>query len=121
MPVDRYRRGRRYGNGGHKAGRSRLEKLEEMQWSIVRQKDASETEGEGLQNSDQASDVTRSRNVGYNEETRKTDRGERDEDAIRWMCGVTCGDKIRNEHIRGTTRVAQSSKKITERRTGVGV
>ena len=34
----------------------------------------------------------------------------------RWMCGVTRKDKIRNEHIRGTTRVAQASKKITERR-----
>ena len=35
---------------------------------------------------------------------------------LRWMCGVTGKDKIRNEHIRGTTRVAQASKKITERR-----
>ena len=34
----------------------------------------------------------------------------------RWMGGVTRKDKIRNEHIRGTTRVAQASKKITERR-----
>ena len=34
----------------------------------------------------------------------------------RWMCGVTRKDKIRNEHILGTTRVAQASKKITERR-----
>ena len=33
-----------------------------------------------------------------------------------WMCGVTRKDKIRNEHIRGTTRVAQASKKIPERR-----
>ena len=38
-------------------------------------------EGEGLQNSDQTSDATRSRNVGYNEETGKTDRVEQDEDA----------------------------------------
>ena len=30
---------------------------------------------------------------------------------LRWMCGVTRKDKIRNEHIRGTTRVAQASKK----------
>ena len=52
-----------------KAGGSRLEKLEEMQWSTVRQKDASETEGEGIQNSD----AIWGRNVGYNEETRKTD------------------------------------------------
>ena len=35
---------------------------------------------------------------------------------LRWMYGVTRKDKIRNEHIRGTTRVAQASKKITERR-----
>ena len=35
---------------------------------------------------------------------------------LRWMCGVTCKDKIRNEHIRGTKRVAQASKQITERR-----
>ena len=35
---------------------------------------------------------------------------------LRWMCVVTRKDKIRNEHIRGTTRVAKASKKITERR-----
>ena len=34
---------------------------------------------------------------------------------IRWMCGVTRKDKIRSEHILGTTRVAQASKKITKR------
>ena len=67
------------GNGDHKAGGSRLDKLEEMQWTTVRQKDASETEGEGLQNSNQASNAMCGRNVGYNEETRKTDWGERDE------------------------------------------
>ena len=36
---------------------------------------------------------------------------------LRWMCGVTRRDKIRNEHIRGTTRVVQASKKTTERTT----
>ena len=34
---------------------------------------------------------------------------------LRWMCGVTRRDKIRNEHIRGTTRLVQASKKITEK------
>ena len=29
---------------------------------------------------------------------------------------MTRRDKIRNEHIRGTTRVVQASKKITEKR-----
>ena len=56
-----------------KAGGSRLETSEEMQWCTVRQKDARDTEGEGLQNSDQASNPRWGRNVGYNEETRKTD------------------------------------------------
>ena len=35
---------------------------------------------------------------------------------LRWMCGVTRKDKIRNEHIRGTTKVVHESRKITERR-----
>ena len=35
---------------------------------------------------------------------------------LRWMCGVTRRDKIRNEYTRGTTRVVQSSKNITEKR-----
>ena len=37
--------------------------MEEMQRSTVRQKDASETEGESIQNSDQASNAVRGRNV----------------------------------------------------------
>ena len=36
---------------------------------------------------------------------------------LRWMFGVTRKYKIWNEHLRGTTRVAQASKKITERRS----
>ena len=35
---------------------------------------------------------------------------------LRWMWGVTRRDKTRNAHIRGTTRVVQASKKITEKR-----
>ena len=38
---------------------------------------------------------------------------------LRWMCGVIRRDDIRNEHIRGTTRVVQASKKITEKTTEV--
>ena len=32
------------------------------------------------------------------------------------MCGVTTKDKIRNEHVRGSVKVAPVTKKITETR-----
>ena len=35
---------------------------------------------------------------------------------LRWMCGVTKLDKIRNERIRGTTNVGEIAKKVQERR-----
>ena len=35
---------------------------------------------------------------------------------LRWMCGVTKLDKIRNERIRGTTKVGEITKKLQERR-----
>ena len=35
---------------------------------------------------------------------------------LRWMCGVTKLDKIRNERIRGTVKVEKISKKVQERR-----
>ena len=57
------RKGRWYGNVDHRASGTRLEKLEEMQQMIVRQKHASETEWGGLQNSDQTSNVVWNRNV----------------------------------------------------------
>ena len=35
---------------------------------------------------------------------------------LRWMCGVTKLDKIRNERIRRTTKVGEITKKVQERR-----
>ena len=35
---------------------------------------------------------------------------------LRWMCGVTKLDKIRNERIRGTTKVREITNKVQERR-----
>ena len=31
---------------------------------------------------------------------------------LRWMCGVTKKSKTRNEHVRGSVKVAQVTKKI---------
>ena len=55
---------------------------------------------------------------GLKRSDEKSEYGKIDEYDIilRWMCGVTRNDKITNEHMRETTRVAHSSKKITERR-----
>ena len=60
--------------------------------------------------------------LSYGAETWATKRGKEarlevnEMRMLRWMCGVTRRDKIRNEHIKGTTRVVQASKKITEKR-----
>ena len=35
---------------------------------------------------------------------------------LRWMCGVTKLDKIRNERIRGTTKVGEITKKVQGKR-----
>ena len=35
---------------------------------------------------------------------------------LRWMCGVTKLDKIRNERIRGKMKVGEITKKVQERR-----
>ena len=35
---------------------------------------------------------------------------------LRWMCGVAKVDKIRNERIRGTTKVGEITKKVQDRR-----
>ena len=61
----------------------------------------------------------------YSAETWTTTRGQEarldvnEMRMLRWMCGVTQRDKIRIENIR-TTRVAQASKKITEKRLKCG-
>ena len=39
---------------------------------------------------------------------------------LRWMSGVTKLDRIRNERIRGTTKVGEISKKVQEDQIGGG-
>ena len=35
---------------------------------------------------------------------------------LRWMCGVTREDRIRNEYVRGSVKVVEISKKVQEGR-----
>ena len=53
----------------------------------------------------------------YGAETWATTRGQEARLEVNEMRMLRrmCGDKIRNEHIRGTTIVVQASKKITEK------
>ena len=39
---------------------------------------------------------------------------------LRWMSGVTKLDRIRNERIRGTTKLGEISKKVQEDQSGGG-
>ena len=54
------------------------------------------------------------RDVGNNELPTKETRGEWR--MLRWMCGVTKKDKIRNGHVRGSVKVEPTAKKITKKR-----
>ena len=39
---------------------------------------------------------------------------------LMWMCGVTKKDKMRNEHVRRSVKVAPVMKEMTEKRTILG-
>ena len=56
-------------------------KLEEMQWIVVWQEDASEAEGDGLQYSGKTRYVVWCRDLGNNERTISTTRTKWDDDA----------------------------------------
>ena len=107
------------GNKDHSPNRSRFEKLQEMQESIVRRRmptklirtansiDHSMRQKRWLQRSDKKIEVNDTRML-----------------LLRWMYGVTRKENIWNEHLRRTNVVSQASKMITERReyrTGKGM
>ena len=35
---------------------------------------------------------------------------------LRWMCGVTRMDRVKNEHVRGSVKVSEASRKVQEAR-----
>ena len=94
-----------------------MEKLEEGIGDSVRPKNKFESQGESIQDSCKTSN-----DVGYGAETwavkksqeKKLDVAEMR--MLRWMSGVTKLDRIRNERIRGTTKVGEISKKVQESR-----
>ena len=84
-----------------------MEKLEEGIGDSVRPKN--KFESQSIQDSCKTSNDVRCRDLGSEESTRE-------EIGCGWMIGVTKLDRIRNERIRGTTKVGEISKKVQESR-----
>ena len=61
--------GWRSGCGSHPLSAERVEELEESFWSVVRQKNAREDQGEGVQNSGKTSTDVRGMDMGIEEGT----------------------------------------------------
>ena len=68
-----------------------------------------------IQDSCKTSNDVRCRDVGSEESTREEIGCGGNED-VRWMSGVTKMDRIRDERIRGSTKVGEISKKVQESR-----
>ena len=87
-----------------------MEELEDSVWGVVRQENEREDQVEAVRNSAKTSTDVRGRDMGVEKGT-----GKEIEVAEmimqRWMCGVTKLDKIRNERIRGTTKVGGKSQR----------
>ena len=73
--------GWRTGCGSHPPSAERVEALEESVWSVARQENEHEDQGEGVQNSGKTSTDVRGRDMGVEESTGKEIGGGRDENA----------------------------------------
>ena len=89
-------------------------------WSVVRQENECEDQGEGVQDGGNFLVVRPALMYGAETWVLKKAQEKKLEVAgmrmLRWMFGVMKLDKIRNEIIRGTTKVREITKKVQERR-----
>ena len=92
-----------------------MEELEESVWSVVRQDNEREDQGEGVQSSGKTSTDIRAETWAL-KKAHENKLEVEEMRMLRWMCGVTKLDKIRNERIRGTTKVGEITNKVQERR-----
>ena len=91
-----------------------MKELDESVWSVVRQENEREDQEEDVQNSGKTSTDVRGRDMSVEEaQEKKLEVAEMR--MLQWMCGVTKLDKIRNEGLRGTTKVGEITKKVQER------
>ena len=88
-----------------------MEELEESVWSVVRQENEREDQREGVQDSGKTSTDVWGRDMGVEEGTGKEIGGSINENATIDVRSSKL-DKIRNERIRGTTKVGEITKKV---------
>ena len=97
-----------------KSPTERVEELEECVWSVLRQENEREDQVKVYR-----AVVTPALVYWAGTLALKKAQEKKSEVAemrmLRWMCGVTKLDKIRNERIRGTTKVGETAKKVKER------
>ena len=92
-----------------------MEELEESVWNVVRQENGREDQGKVYRTVVRPALMYRAETWALKKaQEKKLEVAEMR--MLRWMCGVTRLDKIRNERIRGTTKVGEITKKIQERR-----
>ena len=93
----------------------RVEELEESVWSVVRQENERENQGKVYSAVIRPALMYRAETWALKKaQERKLEVAEMR--MVRWMCVVTRLDKIKNERIRGTTKVGEITNKIQERR-----
>ena len=77
----------------------------------MRQENEREDQGEGVQSSGNTSTGAETWALKKAQENKLNVEEMR---MLRWMCGVTKLDKIRNERISGTTKVGEITPKVQE-------
>ena len=88
-----------------------MEELQESVWSVVQQENEREDQGEGVQYSGKTNTDVRAETWALKKaHENKLEVAEMR--MLRWMCGVTKLDNIRNERIRGTKKVWGITKKV---------
>ena len=96
--------------------------LEESVWSVVRQENEREDQGEGIQDSGKTGNGVRGRDICMCalQKAQENKLEVTEMRMLRWVCGVTKLDKIRNERIRGTNKVGGGiAKKLQEKEAEV--
>ena len=98
----------------------RIMLLEESVWSVVRQENEREDQGEGIQDSGKTGNDVRGRDICMCalQKAQENKLEVTEMRMLRWVCGVTKLDKIRNERIRGTNKVGGGNRKETPGKGG---